>query len=222
MTNFMTLGAFMLLGSGAVAAPQTDNDPPEKKSLRDRFNVTVTVGSYHIGERDYQVSPEKLGTLERLPGDQSSHKPEAGQDYRYVHFNSGHPDNPPYWMVGTYDKEERRPWNEFNPGIGVNYEVNDWMHAGVGVYKNSIHNTSVYALVGAETDRSKFLGAGVEIGAVTGYSEGIAPSGVGFVRFGKESQFVNLKVSAIPPIPEVTPAVVAVQLRFNPSALKPK
>jgi hypothetical protein len=202
-----------------IGAPETGNDPPEKKSLRERFNVTVTIGSYHIGERDYQVSPETYLARQNMPSRDYQGEPNRV----YSNWESTTLANGDIsWTADMSHAEERRKYNEFNPGIGVNYEVNNWMHAGVGVYKNSIHNTSVYALVGAETNRSKFLGAGVEVGAVTGYNIPVAPSGVGFVRFGKESQFVNLKVSAIPPIPDVTPAVVAAQVRFNLGAIKPK
>lgn len=104
-------------------------------------------------------------------------------------------------------------YNEFNPGIGAEYRWNRTFHAGTGVYRNSFNATSVYFSAGAETNPRKFLGAGAEAGIITGYNESIIPSIVPYVRIGNRDKS-NMKISVIPPIKDVTPAVMAAQVRI--------
>jgi hypothetical protein len=219
MKTLTAIGAFMLLGSGALGAPQTDNDPPEKKSLKDRFNVSVLFGSHQVGSRDYQVSPEKFGEWQRMDPD-SVYSLQSLRGYKHHWVDMSHLGQESYGEMATYEAEKRRPWNQFNHGIGINYEVNKWMHAGVGIYKNSIHNASVYALVGAETNREKLVGVGVEFAAVTGYKDHAIPTATGYLRLAGKNDHLNLKICVRPPISEVTPTVISAQIRFNLGAFK--
>lgn len=188
----------------AVKTEQNDggDDPdPKKLTLRERFNVVVMTGSYHIGDRTYNTATP----------------------FRVIQQAQLGPQGQLLLMPVVTGGVETHKYNEFNPGVGVEFRINKYLHTGAGVYKNSIHQTSVYALLGTETSRSKFLGAGMEVGAVTGYFKPIIPSAVGYVRLGREDQAVNVKIGGIPPIKDVTPAVVTAQVRVNLDALfKPK
>lgn len=110
-----------------------------------------------------------------------------------------------------------RHFNEINPGIGVEYGLgklgpfNTYLTAGV--YKNSVYRTSKYVAAGIETNGSKFLGAGIEGGLLTGYPDMKVPfAAIPYVRVG-DADGVNLKVNVIPPIKNLTPMTVGLQLR---------
>lgn len=106
-------------------------------------------------------------------------------------------------------------YNNFNPGAGFEYRLSRHFHAGAGLYKNSIEELSVYALGGVETNGRRFMGAGIEVGVVSGYTEGIIPSAMPYLRLGRRDGRVNIKINAIPEIKNVTPAVVAAQVRVR-------
>ncbi|MEZ0226090.1 MAG: hypothetical protein ACAH83_16160 [Alphaproteobacteria bacterium] len=117
-----------------------------------------------------------------------------------------------YWENG-----HKRHFNEINPGIGVEYGLgklgpfNTYLTAGV--YKNSVYNTSKYVAAGIETNGSKFLGGGIEGGLLTGYPDMKVPiAAIPYVRVG-EADGINLKVNVIPPIKNLTPMTVGVQVR---------
>jgi hypothetical protein len=117
-----------------------------------------------------------------------------------------------YW-----DNGHKRHFNEINPGIGVEYGLGKLgpfdTYLTAGIYKNSVYNTSKYIAAGIETNGSKFLGAGIEGGLLTGYPDMKVPiAAIPYVRVG-EADGVNLKVNVIPPIKNLTPMTVGVQLR---------
>jgi hypothetical protein len=117
-----------------------------------------------------------------------------------------------YW-----DGKEMRHFNEINPGLGVEYGLGKVgpfeTYLAAGFYKNSVYNTSKYLAAGIETSSSKFLGAGIDAGLLTGYPDMPVPvAAIPFVRVGK-SDGPNLKVNVIPPIKNLTPMTVGVQLR---------
>src|SRR5687767_13866184 len=68
------------------------------------------------------------------------------------------------------DNGLQRHFNEVNLGGGLEYRLNDRFHLGAGVYRNSIYKPAAYGLLGIETAGRRFLGAGVEIGVVSGYN----------------------------------------------------
>lgn len=114
---------------------------------------------------------------------------------------------------GYWDKGEYRPFNEFNPGVGLEYKLSDHIHLSAGTYRNSVYRQSVYAGVGFETGGNKQFGLGIELGGITGYNEmPVVPSAIPFVRIGDKNG-VNAKVMVIPPVKNLTPAVVGLQFR---------
>ncbi|MEZ0262822.1 MAG: hypothetical protein ACAH80_17590 [Alphaproteobacteria bacterium] len=113
------------------------------------------------------------------------------------------------------DHGQMRTFNEFNPGVGLEYRLNGTFHVEAGAYKNSLYRTSVYASVAAETNGSKFLGAGIQAGVLTGYDTPAPVAAIPYLRFGSRDDKVNVKLNVIPPIPKVTPATVGVQVRVK-------
>lgn len=109
----------------------------------------------------------------------------------------------------------RHEFNNLNPGIGAQYKISRLFHVGAGVYHNSLEKTAVYGVVGIETDGGKPYGAGLEIGAVTGYANPVTPAALPYVRLGRKDGKMNAKIDFMPPLKNVTPAVVALQLRFR-------
>ncbi len=109
-------------------------------------------------------------------------------------------------------------FNEFNPGLGAEYRLSPTFHIGAGAYHNSVKKLSAYALVGAETNGDRFLGAGVEAGVVSGYlaDSPVIPSALPYIRIGKRTGFANAKIGCIPNIKDVTPTVLTLQVRINP------
>lgn len=118
---------------------------------------------------------------------------------------------------GYWDNGQLRHFNEVNPGVGVEYGLGRLgpfdAHVAAGFYRNSVYNTSKYLAVGLETNGSKFVGAGIDAGILTGYPDMPVPvAAIPYLRFGK-SDGVNVKVDVIPPIKNLTPMTVGVQLR---------
>jgi opacity protein-like surface antigen len=108
-----------------------------------------------------------------------------------------------------------RTFNEFNPGVGLEYRLNDTFHVEAGTYKNSLYRTSMYASIAAETNGSKFLGAGVQAGVLTGYDMPAPVAAIPYLRFGSRDDKVNVKVNVIPPIKDVTPFTLGAQVRIK-------
>jgi hypothetical protein len=113
---------------------------------------------------------------------------------------------------------KRRHFNEFNPGIGFEYGLGKpggavEPYISAGIYKNSIYRLSTYVSIGAETDRSKFLGIGIGGGLLTGYPDMKVPfAALPYARIG-DADHVNLKINVIPHIKNLTPTVVGPQIR---------
>jgi opacity protein-like surface antigen len=118
------------------------------------------------------------------------------------------------WRQFT-ENGQTRTFNEFNPGVGLEYRINDTFHVEAGTYKNSLYRTSVYASVAAETNGSKFLGAGLQAGLLTGYDMPAPVAAIPYLRFGSRDDKVNVKLNIIPPIPKVTPATIGAQVRVK-------
>lgn len=106
-------------------------------------------------------------------------------------------------------------YNNINPGIGFEHPVGRHFHVGAGVYHNSLKKTSLYFSGGVETNGRRFVGLGAEFGVVSGYLFGFTPAGFPYVRLGRIDQRVNLKLAGLPPIEDVTPALVTLQVRYK-------
>lgn len=178
-----------------VAPAQNLNTPDDKLQGWERLNVVLTSGSRHIGARTYQVEETQTYDFGDILPD------VPGLDFEDFVVD-----------VKTVKDE---PFNEFNPGFGVEYRLNDHFHAAAGLYSNSIHGLSVYAGAGVETNREKFLGAGLDVGAVTGYQDGVVPSAFPYIRLGREDHILNAQIGGFPEIENVTPAVIALRVRVN-------
>lgn len=73
------------------------------------------------------------------------------------------------------DAVEKQSLSEINPGIGIERDAGG-LRQMVGVYRNSIRRTSVYALAGYVPLRIDRLRMGVVGGAITGYEIPVAPA----------------------------------------------
>lgn len=150
--------------------------------------------------------------LNKVAAQEKDTEPESFKDRTSLVVSAGS------YHIGQrtfYDNGEQRHFNEFNPGFGLEYRLNDKFHLVACAYRNSIYNTSVYAGAGYETDGSKFLGFGVDAGIVTGYELPVAPAVVPYLRIGPRNDRFNVKLNVIPPVKGVTPAVVALQARIS-------
>lgn len=95
-------------------------------------------------------------------------------------------------------------WNESNVGVGYRIDGNV-INYQLGVYKNSMYSTTVYALA----DYKVLLTSGLFLGLATGYKAPVI--GGLFVDFPKSG--VTLRF--IPAVRNVTPAVLAAEIGFK-------
>jgi len=102
-----------------------------------------------------------------------------------------------------------------NPGVGFEYRLSDYFHAGAGVFKNNNWQPSAYLLAGVETNGKKMVGVGAEIG-VASFS-GVPLVAMPYVRLGSRDGLLNVKINAIPPGPQ-NPLTFGGQLRWNVGA----
>lgn len=110
------------------------------------------------------------------------------------------------------DKDIHRPWNETNPGIGLEYRISPYFHARTGYYRNSIDRNSIYGAVGLETSGKKFFGAGIEVGAASGYYSPVMPVGFLYGRIGSRDGRVNVKINGVPSKKPIIAAEVRIKL----------
>ena len=82
---------------------------------------------------------------------------EGGELRGYLHTTSYHFNN------GGYD------FNNYNPGIALNYKLNYTFSVESGMYYNSFRETSVYGAISQKLDSERWLEVGLMYGAVTGY-----------------------------------------------------
>ncbi len=106
-------------------------------------------------------------------------------------------------------------FNEFNPGIGLEYHLEHFYIAG-GFFENSIDNFSTYW--GAGTERTFFtdwFGLGILGGIVTGYDDGFSPrlAAVPYVYFQKNR--FSLKSYYVPAVGDVDEDAIGFAMRFD-------
>jgi hypothetical protein len=86
--------------------------------------------------------------------------------------------------------------NEDNPGIGLRFTNGD-SHKLIGVYKNSIHKWSNYALVANTPVKVGRISIGAIGGIVTGYEDLFQPAAGAYI-IAKLTDDVNLDIIAVP------------------------
>jgi hypothetical protein len=86
------------------------------------------------------------------------------ETYLILHIASHHSED-------TYiaDDNTEQPFNEFNPGIGIAYDINNYVQARAGFYDNSYNRLSVYAAGSLHTDINYLISIGTQVGVVSGY-----------------------------------------------------
>lgn len=97
-----------------------------------------------------------------------------------------------------------QPWNEFNPGLGVEIPVFGNHALSVGAYRNSYRRVSVYAGLTYEKQLYRNLTYGLTYGLITGYEDdellgrfgSVAPHAMPFLGF--RVQRAGVRVYSIP------------------------
>lgn len=110
------------------------------------------------------------------------------------------------FTVASLHLNDSRSYEQFNPGVGVEWTVDETTRAGVGAYRNSSGRLSVYGSVNREMDFGRF-GVGLEVGGVTGYKWPVLPLVFPFVRVAAGRW--QLKVNVLP----TNRPIIAVQVR---------
>lgn len=109
-------------------------------------------------------------------------------------------------------------FNEVNPGLGLEYELNDNLSFRVGTYKNSLNINSEYAGIKYSYNHNKYVSYGLIGGLVTGYEltgnahyrKYVLPNIT--VKFNKSTR---LEVGYVPPnLSDVSIISVTVGYRF--------
>lgn len=98
------------------------------------------------------------------------------------------------FTVASLHFNDSRHYEQFNPGIGVEWAVEP-VRVSAGAYRNSSARLSVYGSVSREWGGDRF-GAGVEVGAVTGYKVPVLPLVFPFARVSAGQW--DLKVNVLP------------------------
>jgi len=97
----------------------------------------------------------------------SGHATRCNADmYLNIHGASYHHTDREYYIHGT---NETKPFNEINPGFGLEYSFNNHYSIRGGFYENSVYKNSIYTLVSAHSSNSRLLGVGIHGGIVSGY-----------------------------------------------------
>lgn len=110
------------------------------------------------------------------------------------------------FTVASLHLNDRREYEQFNPGVGVEWVLDDVTRVGTGAYRNSSGRLSVYGTVNREMDLGRF-GIGVEVGGVTGYKWPVLPLAFPFVRVSFGAW--QVKVNVLP----TTRPIIGVQVR---------
>lgn len=117
--------------------------------------------------------------------------------------------------VRSYHVSEQQ-FNQHNPGLGLEYHLDDSVVLMAGKYRNSVYRNSAYALAGWTPLHVSNIYAGLAAGAVNGYpalnSGKVAPVIVGLVRI--EAEHVGANLIVIPKYKE-SPLTFGLQLKFK-------
>lgn len=123
------------------------------------------------------------------------------------------------WSVATVMSKHlgtETKFNEWNPGLGFEYHVNESVVIAAGRYKNSMDRKSSYLIGGWTPLHLGLVKAGVAVGAVNGYpmlNDGkMAPVAMGLVRVEGEKLGANVLVM---PAFKGSPLTVGLQLKWR-------
>ena len=119
--------------------------------------------------------------------------------------------------LASYHPNESRDddFNEFNPGLGVEYHFEHFYVAG-GFFENSIDKFSTYWGIGHE--RSIFVdwfGLGILGGVVTGYDSGFSPRLAAVPSAFFKKGRTTLKTYYVPAVGDVDEDAIGFALRFD-------
>ncbi len=129
---------------------------------------------------------------------------EDGRLYVQVNLASYHP---------SEDSED--DFNEFNPGIGLEYHLDGYYFAG-GFFENSIDKFSTYWGVGHErTVGADWFGLGILGGIVTGYDSGFSPRLAAVPYITLSNGRASLKTYYVPAVGDVDEDAIGFALRFD-------
>lgn len=119
------------------------------------------------------------------------------------------------WITGTlisYHTDRSSHYNEFNPGIGLEYKLSNKFKFVLGEYKNSIRRQSEYIGITYVPFEIKGVKIGFTMGLVSGYSDSIAPMILPVV--GIEGQKVGINLIILPP-KILSTGVIGLQLKYK-------
>jgi hypothetical protein len=78
-------------------------------------------------------------------------------------------------MTGFASRHSQPGYCESNHGIGYRHDTGDWAGWGIGAYRNSMCQTSVYVAREWQAHIAGPLRAGIIVGAATGYAYPLVP-----------------------------------------------
>ncbi|MGH1536463.1 MAG: hypothetical protein ACRBDX_00190 [Gammaproteobacteria bacterium] len=129
---------------------------------------------------------------------------EDGRFFMQINLASYHP---------SADSDD--DFNEFNPGIGLEYHMDGYFFAG-GFFENSIDKFSTYAGVGTERAiGADWFGLGIIGGVVTGYDSGFSPRLAAVPYFVLKNGRTSLKTYYLPAVGDVDSDAIGFALRFD-------
>ena len=106
-------------------------------------------------------------------------------------------------------------FNEFNPGIGLEYHMDGYYFAG-GFFENSIDKFSTYWGVGHErTIGADWFGLGILGGVVTGYDGGFSPRLAAVPYILLKNGNTSFKTYYVPAVGDVNEDAIGFALRFD-------
>lgn len=153
-----------------------------------------------------------LGTLLLAPALAAAQQHPAPEWWGVANIGSHHFESADDYLGDGED------FNEFNPGIGIEVQWRPRHAFAAGYYRNSVDDDSLYALYQyTPLSLGRFVRVGGMLGVVTGYpgynDGGIAPGG-GLV-LKAEGQRVGANLVLLPRIPDSTPWVLGLQLKYR-------
>jgi len=116
--------------------------------------------------------------------------------------------------VRSYHFDAAQQYNENHSGVGVEYDLGGYYVAG-GYYLNSLSRDSYYFGFGTERRFSALpsVGAGVMLGAVTGYNAEMLLGPIPYAFVG--NRYFTLRTFLFPPMERVSSGAVGLQLRIG-------
>ena len=126
------------------------------------------------------------------------------------------------WHASNHNKGPKDSnYNEVNPGLGYEYDIDSDTVIAVGYYKNSIYKHSDYLLLGYQplhyyTDNYGNIKFGLSAGVVSGYhASGVDPLVVPVLTYMYGDFGFNLAILPVPPISQRGIAAIQFKWRFK-------